>query len=110
MKLLRALLLILLSAVVHAQVNASSELSPCAVSPYPDSSITGIDSHQLSCVAQSVPAAGCALDDVACQCKSKPLSLLIAGCMVNNCTMQESLGKPSISLSQHPNRVGLTET
>ncbi|KAH6719479.1 integral membrane protein [Leptodontidium sp. MPI-SDFR-AT-0119] len=75
MKLLRALLLILLSAVVHAQVNASSELSPCA----------------LSCVAQSVPAAGCALDDVACQCKSKPLSLLIAGCMVNNCTMQESL-------------------
>ncbi|KAH9222425.1 hypothetical protein DL95DRAFT_454437 [Leptodontidium sp. 2 PMI_412] len=68
MKLLRALLLILLSAVVHAQVNASSELSPCA----------------LSCVAQSVPAAGCALDDVACQCKSKPLSLLIAGCMVNN--------------------------
>ncbi|PVH70010.1 hypothetical protein DL98DRAFT_661375 [Cadophora sp. DSE1049] len=75
MKLLRALLLILFSAIVQAQSQSSPDLSPCA----------------LSCVAQTVPAARCSLDDVACQCKSKPLSLLLAGCMVANCTMQESL-------------------
>ncbi|KAH7330522.1 hypothetical protein BKA65DRAFT_597565 [Rhexocercosporidium sp. MPI-PUGE-AT-0058] len=75
MKLFRALLLTLLPVVVHGQSNTSDDLSPCA----------------LSCVAQTVAAAGCSLNDVVCQCKSKPLSLLLSGCMVTNCSMQESL-------------------
>ncbi|KAK0103168.1 hypothetical protein ONS95_014966 [Cadophora gregata] len=75
MKLLRILLLILLSAIAHVQSQSSIELSACS----------------LSCVAQSLPAAGCSLIDADCQCKSKLLSHLTAGCMLANCTMQESL-------------------
>ncbi|KAL2067592.1 hypothetical protein VTL71DRAFT_2017 [Oculimacula yallundae] len=74
--LYRAILLFVFLSIVRAQLNPPGGLSACA----------------LSCVAQTVPAAGCSLDDSACQCSSKPLSLLLSGCMVANCTMQESLG------------------
>jgi len=47
---------------------------------------------------QTVPVAGCDLDDVRCQCQSRSqLGPLMSDCMSANCTMPDSLGKRSMT-------------
>ncbi|KUJ17812.1 uncharacterized protein LY89DRAFT_747710 [Mollisia scopiformis] len=71
MALTRILLLLWFASVVQSQ-----SLSPCA----------------LACIQQTVPAAGCALGNITCQCTSKSLPQLSAACMLANCSMADTLG------------------
>jgi hypothetical protein len=47
---------------------------------------------QLTCLLITVPASGCSLSDVSCQCSNAELSRASAACLLANCTMAETLG------------------
>ncbi|KAH7067230.1 hypothetical protein BKA63DRAFT_570543 [Paraphoma chrysanthemicola] len=50
----------------------------------------------LTCLLQTVPAAGCGLADIACQCSNQALVYSTAACMLSNCTMADSLGTAKV--------------
>ncbi|KAJ4990484.1 cytidine and deoxycytidylate deaminase zinc-binding region [Stagonosporopsis vannaccii] len=50
----------------------------------------------LTCLLQTVPAAGCSLLDIECQCKSEELTYSTAACILANCTMADSLGTAKV--------------
>ncbi|KAF2763498.1 hypothetical protein EJ05DRAFT_496317 [Pseudovirgaria hyperparasitica] len=59
----------------------------------------------LSCFVHTIPAAGCGLTDLVCQCESRQLTELTIECMLQNCTMADTLqvSKVSASLCHLPN-------
>ena len=62
---------------------------------------------QLQCIIDHAPTVGCGFTDIECQCASEPLYEILAGCVVDNCTIEEAIGKTaSISPSDsiHPAR------
>ena len=50
----------------------------------------------LSCLLETVPAAGCGLLDTDCQCNSEALTYSTAACILANCTMADSLGTAKV--------------
>ncbi|KAF8851272.1 hypothetical protein BDZ45DRAFT_750855 [Acephala macrosclerotiorum] len=85
----------LLFLFCFASAVCQSDLSPCA----------------LRCLVQTIPAAGCTLDNTTCQCASKDLPQLSAACMLANCTMAETLALSKFSAQAchlpFENRTGL---
>ncbi|KNG46807.1 cytidine and deoxycytidylate deaminase zinc-binding region [Stemphylium lycopersici] len=45
----------------------------------------------LICMVSKIPTSDCSLEDTDCICRDEQLSSLVAGCMLANCTMQDSL-------------------
>ncbi|KAF9694409.1 hypothetical protein EKO04_007689 [Ascochyta lentis] len=50
----------------------------------------------LTCLLETVPAAGCSILDTECQCKSQELAYSTAACILANCTMADSLGTAKV--------------
>ena len=42
-------------------------------------------------MVSQIPSSDCSLEDTDCICRDEQLSSLVAGCMLANCTMQDSL-------------------
>lgn len=59
----------------------------------PSLSMEFLLTFQLTCLLQTVPAAGCSLIDTACQCGNNELAQATFQCLLQNCTMQDSLGR-----------------
>ncbi|KAM3084076.1 hypothetical protein ACMFMF_001432 [Clarireedia jacksonii] len=59
----------------------------------------------LDCLVVTIPAAGCSLTDSACQCSSPKLAQASSLCLLQNCTMHDSLvvSKVQASICNLPN-------
>lgn len=51
-----------------------------------------IDTAQVTCIADALPASGCSFTDTKCICESKYLLTNVPLCLDANCTVIESLG------------------
>jgi hypothetical protein len=47
---------------------------------------------QLQCIAENLPAIGCSLLDIECQCTSKNSTKILQPCLENLCTYDETFG------------------
>jgi hypothetical protein len=47
---------------------------------------------QLQCIAENLPAIGCGLTDVECQCTSKNSTQILQPCLMKLCTFDETFG------------------
>jgi hypothetical protein len=47
---------------------------------------------QLQCIAENLPAIGCGLTDVACQCNSKNSTQILQPCLAELCTYDQTFG------------------
>jgi hypothetical protein len=47
---------------------------------------------QLSCLQETIPAAGCSLLNTTCQCESTELMSTTSNCMLANCTLVDTFG------------------
>ena len=55
---------------------------------------------QLVCTISALPASGCSVSDVDCICRDTQLAQTVSGCMLANCTMQESLQTARVQAEQ----------
>ena len=72
-----------------------ADIPPCGVC-WSSSHTYSANFAQLTCLLETVPAAGCSLLDTECQCKSEELTYNTAACMLANCTMADSLGTAKV--------------
>ncbi|KAF2821220.1 hypothetical protein CC86DRAFT_359936 [Ophiobolus disseminans] len=46
----------------------------------------------IQCLFLTIPASGCSLDDLNCQCNNEGFAQAVGACMLANCTMADNLG------------------
>jgi hypothetical protein len=73
--------------------DALSQIPACGVSiASPRARIEWLTVAQLQCIAENLPAIGCGLTDVACQCNSKNSTKILQPCLEELCTYDQTFG------------------
>lgn len=57
--------------------------------------------EQLQCIAENLPAIGCGLMDVECQCNSKNSTKILQPCLEQLCTYEETFCMCKVHVDMH---------
>lgn len=100
---------ILVSFACAALAQTDQQLDPTAQAAL-EQLQKALPSCAVSCLAQTVPASGCALTDTQCICTNQKLAQLSEACLGANCTVIESLRETSCHAISCSDVIELTRT
>jgi len=85
---------------VNLRALGVADIPPCGVCSHLLQAMRLLTLSQLVCTISALPASGCSISDVDCICRDTRLAQTVSGCMLANCTMQESLQTARVQAEQ----------
>ncbi|EFQ34309.1 CFEM domain-containing protein [Colletotrichum graminicola] len=82
----------------HREIYAGQDVQLLARQQLPD--LSNISTCGLNCLVQGIQGVGCDLTNTTCSCESTGLGQLVAPCLLENCTMQDSLDLAKLQAKQ----------